>query len=130
MTTARKAEQIVVEAPNRVGLLAEHTTALLGAGVNIVAIMGHGRGLSAELVIVTDDNERAVEALKKTGASVRLQQVVLLTMPDEVGALNEAARRVSEAGIDIGWMYATAGDCVQVTVVLATADVDKVVALF
>ena len=131
MTTARIAEQIVIEAPTKVGLLAEVTTALLGAGVNVTAIMGHDMGAGAEIVVVTDDNERALEALRRTGVTVRIEPVVVMTMPDEVGALNEAAQRIAEAGVNIGWMYASvAADSSDVTVVFHTANDEKVVSEF
>jgi hypothetical protein len=131
MTTARIAEQIVIEAPTKVGLLAEVTTALLGAGVNITAIMGHDMGAGAEIVVVTDDNERAAEALRRAGVTVHIEPVVVMTMPDEVGALNEAAQRIAEARVNIGWMYASvAADSSDVTVVFHTANDEKVVSEF
>ena len=130
MTTARISDQIVIDAPTKIGLLAELTTALLGAGVNIAAIMGHDMATGAEVVVITDDNERAVEALAKAGLSVRHEPVVLMTMPDELGALNEAAQRIGEAGVNIHWMYATASDSSHVTVVFSTANTEKVAGLF
>jgi hypothetical protein len=130
MTTARIADQIVIDMPTKVGLLAELTTALLGAGVNIVAIMGHEMAGGAEVVVMTDDNERAIDALRKAGAAVRPEPVVLMTMPDELGALNEAAQRIGDAGVNIDWMYATAGDSGNVTVVFSTDDNEKVAGLF
>ena len=130
MTTARIIDQIVIEAPTKVGLLAEITTALLGAGVHITAVMGHDMAAGAEVVVVCDDTERAVEALGKTDVSTRLEPGVMMTMPDEVGALNEAAQRIAQAGVNIHWMYATAAEATHFTVVFSTTDNEKVVGLF
>jgi hypothetical protein len=130
MTTARIADQIVIEVPTRVGLLADVTTALLGAGVNITAVMGHDMEDHARIVAVTDDNERAAAALERAGMKVRVEPVVVTTMPDETGALNEAAQRISEAGVNVEWMYATVADASHVSVIFHTTDDEKVAALF
>ena len=130
MTSAFVAEQIVVEAPNRVGLLADVTTALLGAGVNVTAIMGWEGDGRAKIVAVTEDNEQAVAALTRAGISPTTEPVVVMTMPDEVGALNEAAQRISQDGIDIVWMYATVAEATHVTVIFKTTDNEAVAALF
>jgi hypothetical protein len=130
MTSAYVTDQIVIEAPDKVGLLADFTTALLGAGVNITSAMGGEAGGEGKIVAITDDNEAAIESLERVGMSPATEQVVVMTMPDEVGALNEAARRVADAGINILWMYATVADTAKVTVVLKTADNDRVAAMF
>ena len=101
MTTARIIDQIVIEAPTKVGLLAEITTALLGAGVHITAVMGHDMAAGAEVVVVCDDTERAVEALGKTDVSTRLEPVVMMTMPDEVGALKASVTGAWTTGLDV-----------------------------
>ena len=130
MTTALIVDQLVIDAPAKVGLLAELTTALLGAGVTVTAIMGHDMAEGAEVVAMTDDNERAAEALTKAGVRVRLEPVVVMKMPDELGALNEAAQRIGDAGVNIHWVYATAPESGHVRVVFSTADNEKVVGLF
>ena len=130
MTSARVAEQIVIEAPTKLGLLADVTTALLGAGVNISAVMGWEGDGKAKIVAISDDNEQAVAALERAGMAPTVEPVVVVTMPDEVGALNEAAQRIRDAGVNIVWMYATVAEATHVTVVFKTTDNEAVAALF
>ena len=131
MTTARLDDALVLAMPTKVGLLADVTTALQGAGVDILAVMAHetpaGNG---EFMFVTSDADLAADALEKTGAPVRRSQVVVLWMPDELGALDEAVRRVADAGVNILSLFATTSQSSYATVILQSADNEKVVGLF
>jgi hypothetical protein len=131
MTTARLDDALVLAMPTKVGLLAEVTTDLLGAGVNILAVMAHetpeGTG---EFMFVTSDAELAAEALDKTGASIRRVQVVVLWMPDELGALDEAMHRIAQAGVNMHSVFATTSQSSYATVIVQSTDNEKVVGLF
>lgn len=109
--------------PNRVGLLAEVTAALSAAGVNIRAICAYefeGRG---ELMLVTDDNAKAKAAIAPMGGEVTEDPVIAAELPDRVGALEEVARTIGDAGIDIRLIYATTGGgAPTATIILSTAD--------
>jgi hypothetical protein len=131
MTTARLDDALVLAMPTKVGLLAEVTTSLLGAGVNILAVMAHetpaGNG---EFMFVTSDADLAERSLEKTGASVRRVQVVVLWMPDELGAMDEAMHRIAQAGVDMRSVFATTAQSSHATVIVQSADNEKVVGLF
>jgi hypothetical protein len=131
MTTARLEDALVLVMPTRIGRLAEVTTALQGAGVNIVAGMGHetpaGNG---EFMFVTSDADLAQAALEKTGAAVKRVPVVVLWMPDELGALDEAMHRIADAGVNVTSVFATTSQSSHATVIVNSEDNDKVIALF
>jgi hypothetical protein len=130
MTYARLATQVVATAPDKVGLLARGTTALLGAGLNIFAITARESNVNAKIVVVTDDDEAAAEALVKLGWAVVTEPIVILDMPDELGALDEAVHRIADAGVNISLLFATTADGSHATVIVQTTDDEKVAELF
>jgi hypothetical protein len=131
MTTARLDDALVLAMPTKVGLLAEVTTALQGAGVDILAVMAHETPSgSGEFMFVTSDADLAEPALEKTGALVSRVPVAVLWMPDELGALDEAMHRIAEAGVDMFSVFATSSQSSYATVIVQSTDNEKVVGLF
>lgn len=129
MSTGRSTEQLVCSMPTRVGLLADVAEALRQAGVNITAISAYEREGEGKFLMVTDDNAKATEAVARLGAEVRTRGVVVVEMPNRVGALDEVARKVAEAGVNIDYVYGTGGGADVATVIFATDDDDEVVEL-
>lgn len=130
MTRAWLQNQVVATSPKKIGLLSDMTSALLGAGVEVRAITGYDSDIGGQVMVVCDQPEAAADALEKMGATVRFEECVLMEIPDELGALDEAARRITEAGVNIDWMYATTASSDDAWVVFQTADNEKVVSLF
>lgn len=122
---ARLASQIVATIPNRVGLLADVAEAVRGAGVNVTAVSAYAREGEGKFLMVTSDNAKASEALGRLNAEVREKTVVVAELQDRPGALEEAARRIAEAGIEIEYAYGTAGGGTA-AIVFKTADDEKV----
>ncbi len=129
MTSARTAMQLVCSVPTKVGLLADIAEALRLADVNIIAISGYERDGQAKFLMVTTDNAKATAAICGVGADVREKSVVVVDMPNKPGALEVAARRIADAGINIEYTYGTAGAADMATVVLKTADDEQVARL-
>ncbi len=130
MTHARLATQVVATAPDKIGLLAKGTSALLGAGLNIFAVTARESNVNAKIVVVTDDDEAAAEALANLGWAVVTEPAVILEMPDELGALDEAVRRIANEGVNISFLFATTADGSHATVIVQTTDDEKVAELF
>ena len=130
MTVAHESCQVVATVPARVGLCADVTTALLGTGVKIVGTTMYDTPHGAQIFVMADDNDLAAAALERLGASVRIVPTVVLEIPDELGALDEAMHRISEAGINIDSMYMTTSGGDTATVLLHTSDDERVVEFF
>jgi hypothetical protein len=130
MTRAWLQNQVVATAPKKIGLLSDMTSALLGAGVEVRAITGYDSEAGGQVMLICDEPAAAADALEKMGASVSFEECVLMEIPDELGALDEAARRITEAGVNIDWMYETSAGCDEAWVVFQTADNEAVAALF
>ncbi len=56
--------------------------------------------------MIVSDPETAVELLRNEGFSVRLTDVICLTMPDKPGSLARALRLLSDKGLSVEYMYA------------------------
>jgi hypothetical protein len=108
MATARLIRQLMLTLPARVGLLAEVSKALQGAGIDIVALDAYEREGEGTFLLVTDDQDRARTALDSLGGKVVEQPAVAIELANEPGALADAAGRIAAAGINIEYVYGSA----------------------
>ncbi len=127
MTRSRKVKEISFTMPNKVGLLSEVTTAVAGAKVNITAICAYAMENSAYFMLTVDSNARAKKALAPLSAAIEERDVVEVEMPNKPGELRKVAARIAGAGIDIKYMYGTAGKGKTATCVFKTADDQKTI---
>lgn len=125
---AELVEQMKIEVADEVGKLAQVTSALKAAEVNIQAACAWTMKGKGHMLLVTSDNAKACAALSELVEACESQQVVLVTVANEVGMLNVVAGKLSDAGININMCYATAGGG-DVAVVLDTADNEKATSL-
>jgi hypothetical protein len=106
MAKASKVKQLFFSLPNNVGLLMEITEALAKAKINVEAICAYAwEELEASFMIVTDNNTKAKNVLSKMGAKVELEEVLALEVPNKVGELHKATKKIAFAGIDIYYLY-------------------------
>jgi hypothetical protein len=106
MAKASKVKQLFFSLPNNVGLLMEITEALAKAKINVEAICAYAwEELDASFMMVTDNNTKAKKVLSKMGAKVELEEVLALEVPNKVGELNKATKKIAFAGIDIYYLY-------------------------
>lgn len=126
MAKAMKIKQLSFSLPNRIGLLSELSSFLTAAKINIEAICAYGMGDEGYFMIVTDNNAKAKKVISQMGAEVSVEEVIAIEMPNKVGQLREAAKRISDAGVDIHYVY---GSPVKgkMTVIVKTADDKKAV---
>jgi hypothetical protein len=106
MVKASKVKQLSFSMPNNVGLLMEVTEALAKAKINIEAVCAYAwEELEAYFMIVTDNNTKAKNVISKMGAKVEVEEVSALEVPNKVGQLHEAAKKIATSGIDIYYLY-------------------------
>lgn len=115
--------------PSRIGLLAEVAEAVGDAGVDIRAIGAYDKNDMGEFMMVVSDTELAKSALNEIGIEAVEKTVVTVEVSDRPGALAAIARKVSDAGINIGWVYATTGGGPTAMIVLRTKDDRRVAEL-
>jgi hypothetical protein len=121
MAKAKKIIQLSFSLPNRIGLLSELSSFLTAAKVNIEAICAYGMGDEGYFMIVTDNNAKAKKVISQMGAEVEVEEVIAVEMPNRVGQIRQAAKQISDAGVDIHYVY---GSPVRgkMTVIFKTAD--------
>jgi hypothetical protein len=117
------AYDVMVLLDDRPGELARLGEVAGEAGVNLdgfAAFTGEGKGVVH--VLVADDRLEALEkALEAAGMGIADQQeVFVVSMADEPGAMGEVCRRLADANVNIDLAYTTFGG---VRVVLGTDDV-------
>src|SRR5687767_6967177 len=91
----------IVSLDNRPGTLADLGEALGQRGINITGLAGTTWEGTAAAGIVTNDDTGAAAALDEGGFAYRQIDVVSATIEDRPGSLGEAARRLSDAGVNI-----------------------------
>ena len=109
MANARRAREISFSMANKVGLLSEVTTAIAKVKVNITAICAYGMENTAYFMLTTNGNAKAKKALTPLGMAIEEKDVVEVEMPNKPGELQKVAKKIADAGIDIAYVYATAG---------------------
>ena len=99
-------KQITVFLENKPGALAEVTRILGDAGVNIRALALADTKDFGILRIIVNDNEKAHEVLGQKGFTLRKTDVVAVEVPDRPGGLAEIMQALSEASINVEYLYA------------------------
>ena len=127
MARARKAKEIGFTMPNTAGLLSEVTRAIAGEGVNITAICAYAMGDTAYFMLTTASNVKAKKALATLGVAIEERDVVEVELLNRPGELQKMAKRIADAGIDIDYMYATAGAGKSTTCIFKTVDHQKTI---
>ncbi len=100
-------KEIVVKIPDEVGVTSRVAGILAEVGVNIRAICGYAVDNDAHLRIVTDNNEKAVDALKTAGLMAEQHDVVRCEVSPNVVHPDLG---VALAGYEVGNNYWCAAD--------------------
>lgn len=106
--------EIVVQTQDRPGILAAIGELFGDAGVNIRAAAAFTQGGVGILHFVVDDTEAALKVIESEGHKVlKTSEVLAVSMDDAPGELGRFARKLADAGVNIGSFYtggSSAGD--------------------
>jgi hypothetical protein len=128
MLKARHGKEMVVKVQNEIGLLANLTQVLAQKGVNILAVSAGVAGANAVVHLVTDDNLRAGDALRKQRYNPQERDVVLVDVPHKPGMLRHVTELLAKQGIDLHHLYGSAALPVpECLLVFASANNDRAV---
>lgn len=124
MPKAMKLKQLSFTLPDKIGLLSEVTAFITAAKINIEAICAYGMGDEGYFMMITDNNTKAKKVISNMGAEIKIEDVIAVEVPNKMGQLQQAAKKISDAGIDIHYVY---GSPVQqkMTLIFKTADDKK-----
>ena len=122
----RREKQICVFLQNRPGRLAELTTALAAARINIVAMSISDTTDYGVAKLVVNEPLRAHEIMRDKGMPFSEVDVLVVEIADQPGALAEVARKLARAGQNLEYAYFTsANPGAPLVVVLRVADLDR-----
>ena len=101
-----KVRQISIFLENRSGRLASVLKEVGRAGVNIRALSLADTSDFGILRLIVDDVDKGVKALKDSGHTVSLTEVLAVEVPDRPGGLAGILDALSAAGLNVEYMYA------------------------
>lgn len=117
-----KVKQLSIFLENQSGRLADVTEAIGAEGVNIRALSLADTSGFGVLRLIVDDIEKAHDALKGSGFTVRETDVIAVGIPDRPGGLGSILKILSDAKINIEYMYAFVSKASENAVVIFRVD--------
>ncbi len=121
----KAATQFSVMLPNKPGELGKLCRRLARAKVNIVAISVAETTEQGVVRLVVDGVSAARDALKKSKLSFVTARVLLVDLPNEPGALAEAAGALAAKKVNVQFVYGSTGRAgEEAAVVVGVDDVD------
>jgi len=120
-----KVIQLSVFIANESGRVSEVTRTLGDAGVNIRGFSVSDTADYGILRLVVDQPQEAHDLLRGAGFTVKETEVICVDLPDQPGGLAGILKIVSDAGVNIEYVYSLIGTYV----VLNVADADRALSL-
>lgn len=105
MIRAELARQLMVRGDNEIGMLAKITRVISQSNINLVALCAYSLGNNVAVMFVTDDNNEAKRLLEAKGYDIQEEEVILLSIDNQPGALQRVTDKIAEAGIDLALVY-------------------------
>jgi len=104
-------KQFTLYLENKPGRLAKLTRMLAGEQVNIEGISVSESTDVGLVQIVPSNAAKTKNTLRKIGVAYTVQDIALLPLKNEPGALSKVVTRLGKRGININYVYATACSC-------------------
>jgi len=121
-----KVSLVTVTLQNKPGTLAQVSSALGKAGVNISALLAPEIRGKGKVRLLVDNLDKAKDALKAAKIRFGEEEAIAVELDNKPGALGEVAEKLAQAKINIRYAYATTSEgSAKATVVLAVPDVAK-----
>ncbi|MFH1867497.1 MAG: hypothetical protein ABH843_00875 [Candidatus Omnitrophota bacterium] len=105
---AHLTKEIVITVANEIGVLDDLSRILSENSVNIEAISGYAASGKAVIMLLTDNNRRALSVLQKERyTSAEEKEVVVIDIINKPGTLRSITAKLAAEGIDIKHNYGT-----------------------
>ena len=123
-------DQLSVFSENKAGMLADITSLLAEAEIDIEALTIADTTEFGILRLIVDSPKKAISVLKLGGFVASLTPVIALKMPNAPGSLARIVRTLADAGMSIEYLYASiAREIDSAFVILRVEDREAAVAL-
>ncbi len=118
--------QLSLALENKPGQVAKVAATLARAKVNIEAISVVDSAEVGVIRLVTSSNAKARAALKKAGLNAIQTPVIIAKLPNEPGALAQAARKLAAAKVNVEYIYGSAARKGQPsTIIIGVSDIKR-----
>jgi len=94
-------KEIVIVAHNHPGLMADIAAALAERNINIESIDAKQAQELAVMELTVDRYDEALTALRDAGFNAITEDAIVISLPDQPGALAKVAKRFKDARIDM-----------------------------
>ena len=118
-------EQIAVFLENKPGRLQDFCKVLYAAGVDMKTLSIADTNDFGIVRVITNDNEKAVKALRDGGFTATVNTLVCVEVPDRPGGLAELLELLDSSGTSIEYLYSAAHTNDKRTVILFRAEDNK-----
>ncbi|MBP9854605.1 MAG: ACT domain-containing protein [Candidatus Omnitrophica bacterium] len=105
MIKAELDRQLMIHLKDTAGTLAEVLSVVSSSGINIVALCAYAIEGMVAIMFVSEDHNAAKTVLEKKGFDVQEEEVVLVTVENQPGALQAVTNKIAEEGIDLTLIY-------------------------
>ncbi len=122
-------KQIAVFLENKAGKASACCKILKEAGVNLDALSIADTREFGILRLITDDNQKALSALRGAGLLASEVELVGLEVPDQAGALSDLLIALGDGGVNVEYMYSYAETDSHAKIVFKTNEPEKAVAI-
>lgn len=122
-------KQISVFIENREGRLGEVLNVLKQNGVNILSLSLADTSDYGLLRIIVDNPEQGRKALIEQNFTAMVTDVLILDIKHKVGSLSNLLEKISNAGVNVEYMYGLSLYGENASVVIKTSDPEKVMSL-
>ncbi|HSK47042.1 MAG TPA: ACT domain-containing protein [Coriobacteriia bacterium] len=118
-------QQLSVFIENKTGRVSEVSDVLGGQGINIRGFSVSDTADYGIVRLIVDDPVQGREVLQAAGFTVKVSEVLCINLPDHPGGLASVLRIVSDAGVNIEYVYSL----ISTYVVINVADIDRALVL-
>ncbi len=122
-------QQLAIFLENEAGKASACCKILKEAGVNLCALSIADTKEFGILRIITDDNEKAMKALRAAGFLSSQVELVGLEVPHETGALSNLLIALGDNGVNVEYMYSYAEADGRAKIAFKTNAPEKAVAI-
>ncbi len=120
-----KVKQLAVFIENKPGRVSEIAELMGRAGINIRGFSVSDTAEYGIVRLIVDKPDEARAVLKDAGFTVREDEVICVELPDQPGSLAQVLHAVSDAGVNIEYIYSLVGT----SIVLNVSDADRALQL-
>ena len=118
-------KRIVIVADNEVGVIAGITRVLADGGINLEGLNVETSGEQGTIVLNADDTDHALALLNQAGYKAVGDDIIVLRIRDEPGALATVADSLKQANVNIQSLHILGRSDGLATVALTTDDRER-----